>query len=428
MTSTRVPSIGAYIAGILITLIPTSDQALAQRDELLKPLIQVEKEKAEGPDFSKGTGTPSMECGLCHKAIYREYAFGFGTDLTYKPMASQSAKEGLLFLKDGISTTGAAHSIAGIDPWPVQARGHEVGGKPCNVCHYPEPFGLPDMDAPEIARPKPRAQGRETEGVTCASCHLTPDGKVRGPYGASAPHKTVKDPKIQTSVACAHCHSAGKRIIGKSTQTFLEWRDDFFKIGLGSQQCQDCHMMRTLRKLAETGDGLVRPVARHNWTGGHSKQRISSALGLTVVAGEKNQADLKFHVINVGAAHSVPTGSSRRAVFLKTQVVDLEGYVVASNEWMFAPWYGDRPDDSSFLQEDSKRSDAIQAMMADAQGPHETIIRAGEERVLAWTPKLAKGTYTVQSTLIYDLNRYNDPEFKEDQTKLLNTSLPIVVK
>ena len=36
--------------------------------------------------------------------------------------------------------------------------------------------------------------------------------------------------------------------------------DDFHKTGLGSQQCQDCHMPRTLRKSAEDDNVPVRAV------------------------------------------------------------------------------------------------------------------------------------------------------------------------
>ena len=31
--------------------------------------------------YPLGTATPSEDCGVCHQAIYREYAFGFGSDL-----------------------------------------------------------------------------------------------------------------------------------------------------------------------------------------------------------------------------------------------------------------------------------------------------------------------------------------------------------
>ncbi len=429
MRTTRTLVAVALATAALFALFQTAEWAPAQNAETKKQPTQTKTDSGADLEFPKGTGTPSLECGDCHQAIYAEYAFGFGTDLAYKPMAFKSAQEGLLSLKGRVSgMMGAAHGISGTDPWPIHARGDEMGGKSCNVCHYPEPFDLPDIEQPAIERPKPRPQGLESEGVTCASCHLTPDGKIRGPYGLRAPHKTVKEPKIQTSAMCEYRHSAGKRVVGKQTQTFLEWRDDFFNAGLGKQQCQDCHMSKTLRKLAENEDLPPRPSARHTWTGGHSPQRVSSALSLVVVADEKNESNLKFHLINISAAHSVPTGSNRRAIFLKAEVVDPKQTVVATQEWMFAPWYGDRPDDKSFLEEDKKRPDAISAVQADAQGPHETIIRAGEERVIAWEPKLGKGDYTVRASLIYDLNRYNDPAFEGDKTKIGGANLVIKVK
>lgn len=95
---------------------------------------------------------------------------------------------------------------------------------------------------------------------------------------------------------------------------------------------------------------------------------------------------------------------------------------------MFAPWYGPRPDDKKFLEEDKKRPDAIAAMQADGQGPHEEIIRAGEERILPWVPGLKKGDYTIKARLIYDLNRYNDKSSTDDQTEINSTVLAIMVK
>jgi hypothetical protein len=124
----------------------------------------------------------------------------------------------------------------------------------------------------------------------------------------------------------------------------------------------------------------------------------------------------------------VPTGSNRRAIYLKADVVDNEGTVVAKRDWMFAPWYGDRPDDKAFLEEDKKRPDAALATKADEQGPHETIIRAGEERILTWDPKLKSGKYEIQATLIYALNRYSDPKSEGDRTTMFRKTLPFTVK
>ena len=137
---------------------------------------------------------------------------------------------------------------------------------------------------------------------------------------------------------------------------------------------------------------------------------------------------MEFHVINVGAGHSVPTGSNRRAIYLQTRVVDGKGKILATREWMFAPWYGPRPDDRAFLKEDEKRPDRVAAAQADEQGPHEAPIRAGEERVLTWEPGVGEGSYAVEASLVYDLNRYNDRSFKGDQREISRFTLSLPVK
>jgi nitrate/TMAO reductase-like tetraheme cytochrome c subunit len=377
--------------------------------------------------FPQGAATPSETCGACHKAIYREFAFGFGSDIRYKPTTIPNKESDRRSMSTMVSGSPTAHAFAGVDPYPIHAREAEELGKSCNVCHYPEPFAIPDINAPEMVKPKGRPKTEEAGGLTCVSCHLTPEGKIRGPYSVNAPHDTVADPAIQTSAMCAYCHSMGKRIVGKQTQTFLEWRDDFNKPRLGSQHCQDCHMPRTMRKVAEETDNPERAVARHLWTGGRSEQRLASALSMAISQPEQGQPNLALHVINIGAGHSVPTGSNRRAIYLNVVVTDKKGKKVASNEWMFAPWYGNRPDDKKFLEEDKKRPDAVAVTQADAQGPHEMNIRAGEERILPWAPKLKSGEYTVKARLIYDLNRYNARTFTGDQTETNSTTLTFKV-
>jgi len=55
-------------------------------------------------------------------------------------------------------------------------------------------------------------------------------------------------------------------------------------------------------------------------------------------------------------------------------------------------------------------------------------IRAEEERVLLWTPELKTGNYTVRASLVYDLNRYNERAFTDDQTALSSISLAVKVE
>ncbi|MBI2298610.1 MAG: hypothetical protein HYU66_06600 [Armatimonadetes bacterium] len=379
-------------------------------------------------EFPLGAATPPEDCGTCHQAIYREYEYGFGSDMQNKAMVYQSLKDERLNLPHSGSTAPSAHAFAGTDPFPIHARGAEEEGKTCNVCHFPQPFKLPDLETAETVKPTPRPAQQQQVGVTCTSCHLTPEGAIRGPHAVEAPHASVQEPAMQTSAMCAYCHSLGKRVVGKQTQTFLEWREDFAKPGLGRQQCQDCHMPRTVRTTAEDFNQPARAVARHLWTGGHSAQRLGSALSLTLLQPAEDRASLEFHVINLGAGHSVPTGSNRRGIHLQVEAADASGRIAARQQWLFAPWYGSRPDDRAFLEEDKQRPDAVAATQADAQGPHESSIRAGEERVLGWQPKLPPGAYTIHANLIYDLNRYNDPAFKDDQTALSRTALAINVK
>lgn len=365
-------------------------------------------------DFPKGTATPSAECGACHRAIYLEYAEGLGGDLRYPGIPVRAG------------ASPSAHAISGTDPWPTHAREAEEEGKKCNVCHFPQPWPIPERAVAELTKPAPRSE-EQGEGITCAACHLTPEGKIRGPHEVKAPHETIADPRVVESEMCAYCHAVGKRIPGKQTQTYLEWREDFFLAGLGRQQCQDCHMPRTLRKSAEDADVPVRAVARHLWTGGHSGQRLGSALTLALLQPAAGTAALELHVLNTGAGHSVPTGSNRRGIYLTVRVVDARGKKVAEREWMFAPSYGPRPDDRTFLPEDEKRPDKVAAKQADAQGPHEASIRAGEERVLAWTPELRAGSYSVEAVLTYDLNRYDARSNREGQRELTRATVPLTV-
>ncbi len=186
-------------------------------------------------------------------------------------------------------------------------------------------------------------------------------------------------------------------------------------------------MPRTLRKTAEDFDVPPRAVARHLWTGGHSSQRVRSAANIVIVQPKGGQSELEFHLINLGAGHSVPSGSNRRAMYLTVDILNDKGATLNGYQWMFAPWYGDRPDDRAFLDQDKARPDASSAMQADALGPHEAPVRAGEDRVLRWSPELKAGVYSVRAKLVYDLNRYNEESFTEDRVEAGSAAISIIV-
>jgi hypothetical protein len=95
---------------------------------------------------------------------------------------------------------------------------------------------------------------------------------------------------------------------------------------------------------------------------------------------------------------------------------------------MFAPNFADRPDDKAFVEADKNGPEPVAATQADAQGTHEAPVRAGEDRVLTWATQLRPGTYTVEAKLIYDLNRYNDRGFTDDQTEMGRASVSVTVR
>jgi hypothetical protein len=410
--------------------------------------------------FPNGAATSSRMCGACHQAVYREFASGFGGDLRYKDIFLKSTNDQMLDLPGTTSGNATAHAFAGIDPLAIHARDIEERGESCNNCHFPQFFKIPGIDTQNVTAPEPRSRDKEMGGLTCACCHLTPEGKIRGPHKVQAPHQTVVEPNIQTSAMCVFCHSLGDRVAGKQAQTFLEWRDDFFKPGQGRQHCQDCHMPRTIRKAAEGTNIPERSIARHLWMGGRSQKRMESSLSLVVVQSETGLSNLEFHIINIGAGHSVPTGSNHRAIYLVTEIVDKRGMKVAEHDWTMAPWFGNRPDADKFLEVNntlpipiaSGEDDAegpheklirageeqiirlnpdlkpsVAQIQADSQGDHESIIRAGEERTICWNPDLLQGEYTLSARLVYDLDRFNDRKFTGDQTEFSLTTLTIIV-
>lgn len=377
---------------------------------------------AEDVTFPQGTATPSETCGECHGAVYREYTLGIGSDNHSAHTKTKGA--GNISMPAKVSSSGTAHATA-----LSETRGVDNKNFHCNSCHFPDAFNLTDSGANGQVQPKTAAAANP--GLTCASCHLTPDGSIRATHAVNAPHKTVKEPALQGSILCGHCHgyqAPDKRVVGKMFQTFLEWQEDYYKPGLGTQQCQDCHMPRTLRKTAEDFDVPPRAVARHLWTGAHSRQRHLNSLSLTIIQPDEKKHLLGFQVTNLGAGHSIPTGEPSRAVFLRVEVLDRKGASRARKEWMFAPSYGNRPDDKAFLEEDKKLPDAAAASRADAQGPHESSIRAGEERVLSWEPVLPAGEYTVRAKLLYSLDRFQDDPLEEDEAEITSAALAITAK
>ena len=156
---TRLPSVMATLAAVgFFAWMPASAPAQPKPPEALGT-----KNEIPGLTFPEGTATPSKVCGECHVAIYKEFQFGFGSDIRYQGIVYKSAKEKLLGLPSEVATSATAHAFAGVEGYPIHAREVEEEGRSCNVCHYPEAFAIPPMESPEI--PKPKARPKEKEAA-----------------------------------------------------------------------------------------------------------------------------------------------------------------------------------------------------------------------------------------------------------------------
>jgi hypothetical protein len=153
---------------------------------------------AEGMAFPGGAATPSEVCGKCHKAIYRECAFGVGSESYNTAIFLSGSPAETEAMPANVSDTATGSAFAGLEPFPLYAREAEEGEKLCAARHIPEPFNIPGINVPMMVKPKVRPKGKEVGGITCVSCHLTPDGKIRGPYKVKGPHDTVAEPAITT--------------------------------------------------------------------------------------------------------------------------------------------------------------------------------------------------------------------------------------
>ncbi len=119
----------------------TSASATTKRAPPIKPAML---------QFPQGTATPSEFCGACHKAIYREVSEGFGSDLRYGEILYESPEGNKTIGMPAKTSIPTLHALAGTDPFPMHARSVEEGGRSCNVCHFPQPFEIPDISRAEI--------------------------------------------------------------------------------------------------------------------------------------------------------------------------------------------------------------------------------------------------------------------------------------
>lgn len=223
------------------------------------------------------------------------------------------------------------------------------------------------------------------EGVTCTACHLR-DGHIVGVQGITdAPHPVRK--LDNPNRICVKCHvvegnrwdtflrfpPCGTVTEIKSTANEISAAKDLPRlkkllnenelhqltraaeaqqapadpvkplapgdVDVANLGCVDCHMPLVQRPLVP--GGKVRPVRQHLWRGGHDPAMVKKALKVVleeVVLEEENDSEWKkensdtrrftLTLINVGAAHYLPTGTPDRHLTVQLRLLDAQGEII----------------------------------------------------------------------------------------------------
>jgi nitrate reductase cytochrome c-type subunit len=325
-------------------------------------------------------GLSARECGGCHVEIYREW--------------QQSV-----------------HAQAWSEP-QFQAELHKQPGVRwlCVNCHTPLRNQIDSLVVAladdDVERPTRRANpafdaALQSEGITCAACHVR-DGAVEGPFGdGSAPHAVRKNPEFRSPDMCLRCHQAVQAYPGKNFvctfQTGDEWREGSH--AAAGRICQDCHMPPVDRPLV--AGGPMRRTGRHGWIGSHLAKggetlpalwdSLAALLppGIALAAdaaprtGAGEAAAWSVRAINAHAGHRLPTGDPERGVIVTLEAVTDAGDTIGRTEHLIAQRYQWSPEVKKLSDNRLAAGDSVTLTLRYRvpPGPYRLVARAVNERM-----------------------------------------------
>jgi hypothetical protein len=206
------------------------------------------------------------------------------------------------------------HGMAWTDPM-VQALSNGFRMTECIDCHAPQPIHVTGVD--RRVAPRQHARG---DGVDCISCHLLEDGvsvassRTVDTAAVAGACRPVAVETMSVSTVCAGCHNQHETV------------DELLASGVQAE-CQTCHMAEVERTVGEGS----RQGRSHLFPGAHSEEMHRRAVKLDVrVAGGKVLAE----VVNVGAAHKVPTDARHRSYNVWVDAWDARGNPIVFDQQM----------------------------------------------------------------------------------------------
>ncbi len=253
------------------------------------------------------------ECAACHQAFFDEWSTSI-------------------------------HSQAWTDPYFQVDWQFDRSQQICKNCHIPldrqqeqKVLGFRDRQKWDpILAPNPDFDPKlQHEGVTCTACHLR-EGKILGIHGITdSPHpvRKLNDP----NEICLGCHV----VEGENWDTFFrfppcgtvaEIRATAQSTGhtgevvvqdTASLGCVQCHMPALERPLVPGGAEYM--TRQHLWRGGHDPEMVKKALQIELteqILSRQGTRTFTLTLLNVGAAHYVPTGTPDRHLTVHLRLLD----------------------------------------------------------------------------------------------------------
>ena len=308
---------------------PTSIRGLAPVAMVLLAVAAIASWSAEAtPVGEAAKGTRSYEdfekptaCRSCHTDFYYQWR---------QAMMSQAYTHHW----DEIEYFDLAVAHAEADPAFVEVQ------EGCNGCHTPMAFLAGD-----VPPPRPDANSRANESVSCDVCHtitgfegdvphnfnyVSSPGRTKyGPKpGLESPHhNTEQSDFMGTTEFCGTCHNE-KSPFGvwvKSTQ--IEWSEGPYSAE--GVPCHRCHAPHAKGRSASMGEEGM--VAQHLFHGAHDPGKVGGAVEIRMHPDRREvefseAVTLKVQLFNAKAGHKIPTGSVEdRIVWLHVTATAADG-------------------------------------------------------------------------------------------------------
>ena len=203
----------------------------------------------------------------------------------------------------------------------------------CQSCHLPVLSQHRQLTAGhkggDLSRPEQHPNdgwnaGLETEGVTCAACHIR-DGVVIGTRAfEGAPHEVRVSEALSQPEFCATCHQASVDTVFEDADgnakglaiydTYGEWKaSPYAAAGVG---CVDCH----------GGAGTLGGPTNSHALEIDTARAVTITIDLSDGVVQRGKAlGYEITLQNTGAGHAFPTGSPFKAVRLEATLLNAKG-------------------------------------------------------------------------------------------------------